>query len=171
MFQSDYNVLLHLTYSKEMAANKFTGPHIFFISEVKYSLIYQNVTTDSAPLELVPFNPRGLYETDANILSYLGNRNGDWRSRGWGGGRYERRLLRSDRMTAPKMSICQWEMKRRPVGFSYRRAGRPVWKISSKSFSVGIINSWKEDFFPLLFVLYKRRVPAELNHPKRNEIT
>lgn len=106
------------------------------LSEVKYSLIYQNVITDSAPLELAPFNPRSHYETDANILSHQGNRNGDWRSRGRGRGRYERSLLRSDRMTAPEMSICQREMKRRPVGFCYRRTGQPVWKISSKSFSV-----------------------------------
>lgn len=138
-----------------MTANKFTEPHYFTISEVRYSLIYQNVTTDSAPLELVPFNPKGLYETDANILSYLGNRNGDWRSRGWGGGRYERRLLRSDRMTAPKMSIRQWEMKRRPVGFCYRRTGQPVWKISSKSFSVASLIHEKKIFFPTICTLWE----------------
>lgn len=37
------------------------------------------------------------------------------------------------------MSICQREMKRRPVGICYRRTGQPVWKISSKSFSVALL--------------------------------
>lgn len=52
--------------------------------------------------------------------------------------------LRSDKMTAPKMSICQWEMKRRPVGISYRRPRQPVGKISSKSLSVASLIHKKE---------------------------
>lgn len=64
-----------------------------------------------------------------------------------GGGRYEGKPLRSDKMTAPKMSICQWEMKRRPVGICYRRPRQPVGKISSKSLSVASLIHKKEKIF------------------------
>lgn len=69
------------TFFKKYTVNKLTGPPsvcvIFYISELECKVIYQNATTDAAPLELTPFNPKGLYETEANILSYLSNRSGD----------------------------------------------------------------------------------------------
>lgn len=99
-------------------------------------------------MKLAPFNPSGLYKTDAQTLSYLGNRNSDWWRECEEGGWYEGKPLRSDKMTAPKMSICQWEMKRSPVGICYRRQWQPVWKISSKSFSMAsLIHEIKIIFF------------------------
>lgn len=52
------------------------------------------------------------------------------------------------RWQPPKMSICQWEMKRRPVGICYRRPRQPVGKISSKSLSVAsLIHKKKKEIF------------------------
>lgn len=116
-------------YLKKQLSRLHTG-HYFILNKKN---------TDAALKKLAPFNPSGLYKTDAQTLSYLGNRNSDWWRECEEGGWYEGKPLRSDKMTAPKMSICQWEMKRSPVGICYRQQWQPVWKISSKSFSMALL--------------------------------